>query len=356
MRSPAIANITPVGNGPFGVRPRLRGLDSTRLLVLVDGERLNTARQATDRTGAEVGLFRADTISRLEDREWRRHGAVRIDALAGTINIITSEPRVLVGSRSWHLRPERRSTARTKTGAAARSVAGVSHAALRGPRAGGRRAVRQLPRGQLRRRGHEPVVRVRRTPPRRHDRRRVRVHASRRFRIRSMRRTSAPTTLIPNSQAKGTSSTPPAWCSSRRGHTLRLRYQQPRMEDIGFADFADPVLLQRHVTAVQQPRSRLRALRGAGAHAVARQPVGLRLLPADRPAAEESAAGPVPGADADGVFPDRRDAPRHRVGNRAARLDARMSTCRRRSCPRRSICSRPASPSIAIAAATSGPR
>ena len=52
----AVANITPVGNGPFGVRPRLRGLDSTRLLVLVDGERLNTARQATDRTGAEVGL------------------------------------------------------------------------------------------------------------------------------------------------------------------------------------------------------------------------------------------------------------------------------------------------------------
>ncbi|MGE0126395.1 MAG: carboxypeptidase regulatory-like domain-containing protein, partial [Vicinamibacterales bacterium] len=39
-------NVTQVGNGPFGVRPRLRGLDSTRMLVLVDGERLNTARQA----------------------------------------------------------------------------------------------------------------------------------------------------------------------------------------------------------------------------------------------------------------------------------------------------------------------
>lgn len=36
-------NVTPVGSGPFSVRPRLRGLDSTRLLVLVDGERLNTA-------------------------------------------------------------------------------------------------------------------------------------------------------------------------------------------------------------------------------------------------------------------------------------------------------------------------
>ena len=59
-------NVTPVGNGPFGVRPRLRGLDSTRVLVLVDGERLNTARMATDRTGAEVGLISPSTIERME--------------------------------------------------------------------------------------------------------------------------------------------------------------------------------------------------------------------------------------------------------------------------------------------------
>ena len=62
----AAVNVTPSGNGPFLVRPRLRGLDSTRLLVLVDGERLNTARQATDRTGAEVGLISTDTINRIE--------------------------------------------------------------------------------------------------------------------------------------------------------------------------------------------------------------------------------------------------------------------------------------------------
>jgi len=59
-------NVQPVGNGPFLVRPRLRGLDSTRMLVLVDGERLNTARQATDRTGAEVGLISPDSINRVE--------------------------------------------------------------------------------------------------------------------------------------------------------------------------------------------------------------------------------------------------------------------------------------------------
>jgi outer membrane receptor protein involved in Fe transport len=85
------ANITPVGNGPFGVRPRLRGLDSTRLLVLVDGERLNTARQATDRTGAEVGLVAPDAINRLEIVSGAGTLLYGSDALAGTINIRTSE-------------------------------------------------------------------------------------------------------------------------------------------------------------------------------------------------------------------------------------------------------------------------
>ena len=92
------ANITPVGNGPFLVRPRLRGLDSTRLLVLVDGERLNTARQATDRTGAEVGLVSPDAISRMEVVNGAGTLMYGSDALAGTINIITNEaaftPRV----------------------------------------------------------------------------------------------------------------------------------------------------------------------------------------------------------------------------------------------------------------------
>ena len=87
-----VANVTPVGNGPFGVRPRLRGLDSTRLLVLVDGERLNTARQATDRTGAEVGLISPDAISRVEIVNGAGTLLYGSDALAGTINIITNEP------------------------------------------------------------------------------------------------------------------------------------------------------------------------------------------------------------------------------------------------------------------------
>ena len=93
------ANVTPVGNGPFGVRPRLRGLDSTRLLVLVDGERLNTARQATDRTGAEVGLISPDAVTRMEIVNGAGTLLYGSDALAGTINIITNEPSFSTDTR-----------------------------------------------------------------------------------------------------------------------------------------------------------------------------------------------------------------------------------------------------------------
>ncbi|MGE3176377.1 MAG: TonB-dependent receptor [Vicinamibacterales bacterium] len=94
------ASVTPVGNGPFGVRPRLRGLDSTRLLILVDGERLNTARTATDRAGTEVGLVATDAIERIEVMNGAGSLMYGTDALAGTINIITHEP-VFSPARRW---------------------------------------------------------------------------------------------------------------------------------------------------------------------------------------------------------------------------------------------------------------
>ena len=67
------------------------------MLVLVDGERLNTARQATDRTGAEVGLISPDSISRIEIINGAGTLMYGSDALAGTVNIITNEADVLAG-------------------------------------------------------------------------------------------------------------------------------------------------------------------------------------------------------------------------------------------------------------------
>ncbi|MCX6543675.1 MAG: TonB-dependent receptor [Acidobacteria bacterium] len=87
------AGVTPVGSGPVEVRPRVRGLDSTRLLVLVDGERLNNARTATDRSGTEVGLVDVNSVDNIEVVGGSGSVLYGTDALAGTVNIITNQPR-----------------------------------------------------------------------------------------------------------------------------------------------------------------------------------------------------------------------------------------------------------------------
>ncbi len=91
LQSPGV---TAVGSGPFQVRPRLRGLDSTRVLVLVNGERLNNARTATDRAGIEVGLIDFGSIDAVEVLGGAGSVLYGTDALAGTINIITNRARV----------------------------------------------------------------------------------------------------------------------------------------------------------------------------------------------------------------------------------------------------------------------
>lgn len=84
--------VTPVGSGPFQMRPRLRGLDSTRVLILVDGERLNNARTATDRAGVEVGLVDAASIENIEVVSGAGSVLYGTDALSGTVNILTAQP------------------------------------------------------------------------------------------------------------------------------------------------------------------------------------------------------------------------------------------------------------------------
>jgi outer membrane receptor protein involved in Fe transport len=91
--------VTAVGGGPTGLRPRVRGLDSTRLLVLVDGERLNSARTATDRSGTEVGMIDVNAIENIEVVGGSGSVLYGTDALAGTVNIITSAPRFSDGLR-----------------------------------------------------------------------------------------------------------------------------------------------------------------------------------------------------------------------------------------------------------------
>src|SRR5262245_4335446 len=88
----SVPNITPVGNGPFQQRPRLRGLDSSRILILVDGERLNTSRVATDRAGVEIGLIDPTGVQSVEIISGSGSVLYGADALSGTINILTDQP------------------------------------------------------------------------------------------------------------------------------------------------------------------------------------------------------------------------------------------------------------------------
>ena len=243
-------NTTPVGNGPFGVRPRLRGLDSTRLLVLVDGERLNTARQATDRTGAEVGLVSPDVITNVEIVNGAGTLMYGSDALAGTVNIITREPgftpttQLIYGVNGFYSSNENAMRGTLTAGvttprATVRAQAGAEQ--YDNYHAGSYDGEDTRPffaSGQLKRADtidtnfgfafkafpdpfNAPYVRT--------------------------------ATEIPNSQAKGNfvNASSLIWIGERR--SLRVRYQHRRMEDVGFPDFAQPTFFN----ATSLPHSNL---------------------------------------------------------------------------------------------------
>ena len=80
-----------VNEGAFQVRPRIRGLDSNRVLILIDGERLNNSRTSTGQSGAEIGLVETSQIETLEVVRGSGSVLYGTDALAGTINIITRD-------------------------------------------------------------------------------------------------------------------------------------------------------------------------------------------------------------------------------------------------------------------------
>ncbi|MEM7245329.1 MAG: TonB-dependent receptor [Acidobacteriota bacterium] len=77
------------GSGPFLGRPVIRGESGNRVLVLVDGQRLNNAREAVSFGGVEPGLVGLDSIERVE--VVRGPGSVihGSDAVGGIVNIIT---------------------------------------------------------------------------------------------------------------------------------------------------------------------------------------------------------------------------------------------------------------------------
>ncbi len=86
-----LPGVSTVNEGAFQVRPRIRGLESNRILVLVDGERLNNGRTSTTQSGIELGLVETDQVETLEVVRGSGSVLYGTDALGGTINIITKD-------------------------------------------------------------------------------------------------------------------------------------------------------------------------------------------------------------------------------------------------------------------------
>ncbi|MCB9386085.1 MAG: TonB-dependent receptor [Bryobacterales bacterium] len=84
-----IPGVTWTNAGAFRSRPVIRGLDSNRILVLVDGERLNNNRTSTGQGGIETALVDVSDIQQVE--VVRGPGSVMYgsDAFGGVINIRT---------------------------------------------------------------------------------------------------------------------------------------------------------------------------------------------------------------------------------------------------------------------------
>jgi hemoglobin/transferrin/lactoferrin receptor protein len=239
-------NITPVGNGPFQVRPRLRGLDSTRVLVLVDGERLNNARTATDRAGVEVGLVDPDSVSSMEVVSGAGSVLYGTDALSGTINIITNQPqlqdtlRFNYGFDGYYSSNE--------SGRRGSVTLGVSHPRFAIQFLGGMESFDNY------KAGHDATSEDSRP-----------LHADGTlsqgdtiddnfgFSFNAFPEPfNAPyvrtSTTIPTSAAEGSNLNIAGLYAFDRTSTLRVKYIRRHMDDVGFADFEPPYFFQRTST------------------------------------------------------------------------------------------------------------
>ena len=79
------------GEGPFRGLPVIRGLSSNRVLVLVDGQRLNNGRESTQFAGIQPGLVDLGGVERVEVLRGPASVLYGSDALGGVINIITKQ-------------------------------------------------------------------------------------------------------------------------------------------------------------------------------------------------------------------------------------------------------------------------
>ncbi len=88
----AIPGVEIQGEGPFRGIPVIRGLSSNRILILVDGQRLNNARESTDFAGIQPALVNLSEVERIEVLRGPASVQYGSDAIGGVVNIITRRP------------------------------------------------------------------------------------------------------------------------------------------------------------------------------------------------------------------------------------------------------------------------
>jgi outer membrane receptor protein involved in Fe transport len=88
-RSPSVLS---TDTNPFRARPQIRGLQSNRILVTVDGERLNDPRFGADSVGVSPSLIDTSQIKQVEVVAGSGSSLYGSDAIGGAINIITKGP------------------------------------------------------------------------------------------------------------------------------------------------------------------------------------------------------------------------------------------------------------------------
>jgi outer membrane receptor protein involved in Fe transport len=84
-------NLTPVLSNPMLTRPRLRGLASNRLLIILDGERLNNAR-SDPTSGVSPSVVDVTQLESAEVLSGAGSSLYGSDAMAGIINLVTPQP------------------------------------------------------------------------------------------------------------------------------------------------------------------------------------------------------------------------------------------------------------------------
>ncbi|HEX8652643.1 MAG TPA: TonB-dependent receptor [Pyrinomonadaceae bacterium] len=96
-------NLTPIIANPALERPRLRGLASNRLLIILDGERLNNVR-SDPTTGVSPSVIDVTQLEAVEVLSGAGSSLYGSDALGGIINLITTSPVRVAGTQYLGIR------------------------------------------------------------------------------------------------------------------------------------------------------------------------------------------------------------------------------------------------------------